>query len=196
MRNSNTRTIRQIQHAREQAATSQVEQERIHAERVASLEASWKVRLPELENMVRLEKPQHRTVQLELEDEYQNWLGELSKQQEAVQLRQKRELETLVEDRISAHAGVLAASEGGLDSDPKSNLQPLEFHWSSIGSPMELQPSAHSLSWFWWHGLLMSGCIGVPSIGFSSVDITELSWSPNPNIWSSIGAPMESPKLQ
>ena len=128
MRSSGTFLINQY---REQAATSQGERDRIHAEHLASLETSWKVRQLKLENTVRLEKPQHRPARLELEDEYQNRLGELAKQQEAVRLRQKRELETLAEERISAHACAREASEAA-DADLLDERKRVDEWWNSL----------------------------------------------------------------
>jgi len=131
MRRYYSQPIQKIKQAREEAATSRGERERVHAERLASLEASWKARQLELENTVRLEKPQYRPARLELEDEYQTRLGELAQQQEAIRLRQKRELETLAEERISAHAGVLAASEA-TDANLLDERKRVDEWWNSM----------------------------------------------------------------
>jgi len=98
---------------------------------MASLKASWKARQLELENSVRLGEPQNRPARLELEDEYQTRLGELAQQQEAVRQRQKRELETLAEERIFAHADALAASEA-VDASLLDERKRVNEWWNSL----------------------------------------------------------------
>jgi len=120
-----------INQACEQAAKIQAERELIHAERLASLEASWKAHRLELETAIRLGKPQRRLARLELEDEYQNRLGELIQQQEAVQLRQKRELEALAEERICVHAGVLEGFDAA-DADLLDERKRVNEWWNSL----------------------------------------------------------------